>query len=330
MTFGTDEDPVIIFGEAPLCFSIRIKILGAEFQVNHLGLGCVIEEKDVQQFEAFCKRVRYCGYNYETREALISALGMPQLMKASCVMELTASAEKRMRTAVLTALWQKKSIRRSPAIVLTLLSKVHCCDPIQRTMYEKMTCYDRVLKNRPELEGLFERARMHRQRHRLQRGRGRGPVAAITSHCRRLGVEWESARRMIFDELSVDVGGANKVSFKHTVREKLRKSVWCQAARDRAKQGDMEGIQEGINREATLGLYKRGNPRQRGALRKILAGEVWTQQTRAKIPQNREEGSTCKLCGHNDEDAEHLFWFCTEMEWLRDNSLLQGILDAPP
>ena len=88
--------------------------------------------------------------------------------------------------------------------------------------------------------------------------------------------------------------------------------VWKQVQHDRRKAGDLNGIEGGVDRTCTLKLYNSNASRKvRGALRHILTGAVWTQASRAKMPQNAGMSTTCTHCTTGEhEDLKHLWWSC--------------------
>ena len=91
--------------------------------------------------------------------------------------------------------------------------------------------------------------------------------------------------------------------------------MWKRAA---SRRPDMAGIQLGIDRRATLSLMSGGDisARQKGVLRGIIAGSIWT--ARRLFKAGRVEASNCPYCGTDaEEDIEHRFWFCSRWDSIR-------------
>eukprot|EP00973_Karenia_brevis_P049869 6924632-Karenia_brevis.AAC.1 len=104
-----------------------------------------------------------------------------------------------------------------------------------------------------------------------------GPIYKCAKAVERLGWAWVEpfcfktgeGKTLNFMEMSA-------AAWKHEVREALRMLLWKTAAERRP---DMLGIENGIDRVATLAMYrKRGlHDYDRGVLRSILAGAIRTQ-----------------------------------------------------
>ena len=80
----------------------------------------------------------------------------------------------------------------------------------------------------------------------------------------------------------------------------------------------MNGIENGIDREATCGLLqsRRCMPYDRGCLRSILSDSIWTEELAWKA--KKTDSSHCKFCGEAvAEDLNHLWWVCPAWSQIR-------------
>eukprot|EP00973_Karenia_brevis_P012822 1741401-Karenia_brevis.AAC.1 len=103
--------------------------------------------------------------------------------------------------------------------------------------------------------------------------------------------------------------------WQHEVREGMRNALWKKAA---ARRQDMAGLQDGIDRVATLAAYngRSLNDYDKGLLRSILSGAVRTghQLHRSGLVDD----SLCPFCGNGSiEDIEHLWWQCPAWDNIR-------------
>ena len=109
----------------------------------------------------------------------------------------------------------------------------------------------------------------------------------------------------------------------HQVRDGLRLAQWKHAA---SRREDMEGLgcDEGIDRRATLSLYRsKGLPAcRRGLLRGILAGSI--RAGRRLHQAGLADSSHCAFCGSDSETVEHMWWHCRAWEHIRVRA------DVPP
>ncbi|CAE8627015.1 unnamed protein product [Polarella glacialis] len=113
----------------------------------------------------------------------------------------------------------------------------------------------------------------------------------------------------------------NAGEWGHTVRDGIRLAAWRSPARRRQ---DMRGIENGIDREATLVRLRssRTCPLQKGVLRAILAGAFWIQNRAHRARQAAT--STCSHCKSGVEDHHHLWWRCPVWNEIRQRHGLYG------
>eukprot|EP00973_Karenia_brevis_P016714 2290196-Karenia_brevis.AAC.1 len=100
----------------------------------------------------------------------------------------------------------------------------------------------------------------------------------------------------------------SEAQFHHEVREGLRLASWKHAE---SRREDMRGISGGIDRLATLALYKKRatTDYDKGVLRSILSGALRTQKDLHKA--GIACSSHCPHCGLDvDEDLNHVWWDC--------------------
>eukprot|EP00973_Karenia_brevis_P003436 473526-Karenia_brevis.AAC.1 len=101
----------------------------------------------------------------------------------------------------------------------------------------------------------------------------------------------------------------------HEVREGLRQAAWSRAAERRQ---DMAGIEFGVDRPASLALYRqrRTSEYEKGILRAILSGAIWTQARLHKA--GRVFDAKCPYCGQDCvEDLAHMWWECAAWNHIR-------------
>ena len=106
------------------------------------------------------------------------------------------------------------------------------------------------------------------------------------------------------DEEGLEVKLGDQVALRAAVRRSFRAREWEAVAGRRA---DYRGAAGGVDEELIGGLCrklaKRGNARQAGALRCILAGGTWPRARLAAA--GLVESAVCPRCGEEDETALH-------------------------
>jgi len=84
----------------------------------------------------------------------------------------------------------------------------------------------------------------------------------------------------------------------------------------------MQGIEHGINREATLALLSSSkvDPSKKAVLRKILAGGVWTQDRKCRA--GMVDSGLCPYCNSGVlEDQNHMWHVCPAWKHIRQRYL---------
>ena len=76
------------------------------------------------------------------------------------------------------------------------------------------------------------------------------------------------------DHLTVDIG-----AWAHMVRNALRMKRWQEAS---VRRMDMNGLEHGVDRDATNLLWRSQTGKAAGVLRGLIAGPTWTQDRRCR------------------------------------------------
>eukprot|EP00973_Karenia_brevis_P023699 3266111-Karenia_brevis.AAC.1 len=153
----------------------------------------------------------------------------------------------------------------------------------------------------------------------LQGGGGSrgGPLAKVQKALKSLGWVWTSLKEVATECGQVlDIAAVTQGQWQHEVREALRMMLWRRAA---SRRRDMQGIQDGIDREATLALLKsKGfDGQSKGMLRSIMAGAFWTCKRLAHTKVLEDD--TCPFCSLGEvEDECHLWWTCPAWKHVRE------------
>eukprot|EP00973_Karenia_brevis_P058440 8138979-Karenia_brevis.AAC.1 len=79
----------------------------------------------------------------------------------------------------------------------------------------------------------------------------------------------------------------------------------------------MRGLEHGVDRLATQSYLQssRCPPYDKGLLRSILSGAVWTQERLSRA--NLQESPLCPCCGEGIEDQSHMWWDCQSWSQIR-------------
>ena len=247
---------------------------------------------------------------------------------ASEAKAMSAENERSLRASTVTAIWQKVGRHRNPGVIFTLLTKGHNTDVSKAMPTSRVLKYARAVRADPELGhrswGIRPKAMIRRT------NCDTGPVDLLLHACARLNIRWDGPAR--FTVLG-KVFGVNEVEnlhkFAHYLREAARKVVWTQTRQDQARGENPEqaalgelGLGEGVDRDRTMLYYNDKDTTEdvKGILRLIFVNGVWTNKIRAKMPNNREEGSTpiCPYCDSGEEESlEHLWWECPAWAYVR-------------
>eukprot|EP00666_Eupelagonemidae_sp_cell4sb_P011072 gene11072-6650_t len=166
-----------------------------------------------------------------------------------------------------------------------------------------------------------------------------GPVSRLLAALRTVGWSPTATSTTFRDETGAefDCLRDSGPAWAHRVREALRRGLWRDAERRRAKYSDdMQGIGKcGIDRQATLALYRwrRLTALQSGYLRVILTGAVYSY---ARLHEEHEDTikPCCPFCSDpNDpeapvEDVFHTWWDCPAWEPIRQKYAVRELRAA--
>eukprot|EP00660_Eupelagonema_oceanica_P019319 gene19319-biopygen17241 len=257
--------------------------------------------------------------SFSEKAWMLAAAAAPKGLYGCSVTPYTATHLASLRRAFLATLFPKHR-RRCPEIVLTLMVQGHRVDPEQIVQYECLRLLWRMVDRRPELRGRIER--VWRERARAGGADAPGPIGRVARVAAQLGWEWISPWAFR-DQRSGRVHGYARMSlgaWEHEVREATRLAAWRAAEERRGRyHDDFAGIADGIDRAATMSLYgwKRLTGLERGFLRVIIAGGVYTQRRLHQMQLVKTP-----VCTHCDmgveEDQQHIWWQCPAWQAVRE------------
>ncbi|CAE8623234.1 unnamed protein product [Polarella glacialis] len=240
------------------------------------------------------------------RSIVLQTMVLSRSSYGSEVVRVPKKSAARLRSAVLRCLWGVGRRLRCKEILFTLFMAGHRLDPCQIDTYKCLVALRRVLVANPRFHKAFEDTWVVASRARNVQ---HGPVGKIFLVTRLLGWRWVGPWRFTtssnqeFDFLCV-----SEQRWQHEIRDSLRSMLWTAASQRRP---DMVGLEAGVDRMASSAVLqsKKLSDNQRGMLRSILAGEIFTEHRRwrAKLTANNE----CKFCLAGEvENEQHLWWEC--------------------
>lgn len=317
VSFGARSSEKFSVGGIDLEHKTETKILGQVIDTSDGTISLKIPEKKIENGVKMCHRIRYAGLPFHLRSMLCGAMVLSKALYGVEVADLHRDQERRLRSSIVSAVWQKRGRDRAPGLLLTLPVKGHVVDPAQAPHVNRLLCLQRVVANDPEVALRIFTILEDTSRRRIRRGGGF--VSNLRVSLKRLGLNrvpgclaFRSSTQKPMYPLST-----RKSVWQHEVREAARRMVWNQVAKERNAGGDLAGIEKGIQKEVTMILHQTVCPREAGILRKILLGAVWTQKRRSKLPSN-EDGPRCQHCDLGvEEDLVHLWWRCPAWNHLR-------------
>ena len=215
--------------------------------------------------------------------------------------------------------------------MFTLLCKGHLADPLSAFAYSTLTTCRRVIARHPEFKPKLLESLGKRQQDPSSSHIG-GPVQALLAAAEVCGALVDVNATLGFcrigeaePALTLDIDHPNRGDFEHVVRESLRRQEWASLARRRPNFG---GLQDGVDRVATLVLQRRVLALDRYRLRCIMSGAV---NTRAHLHRVRVvESPTCPCCGQAPETWSHLFAECPAHATIRNRELGPELLESLP
>ena len=228
------------------------------------------------------------------------------------VTRLNKTLRRKYRTAAMRAIWGEKRKRRSPALVLTLLAPGHRLDPGQTVPWQSLSAVREMILREGRAPEELNRAWAA---YDAGDKRVPGPIGIAWDEVQKMGWRWASPEVLERPAgPALDMRTTPKGYWQHALREGARGARWREAV---AKRPDLDGIQGGVDREATCHLYRQGHlpERRRGLLRGILGGGLWTGASRARA--GLAETAACPHCGAAREDLYHRWWECPAWEEVR-------------
>ena len=310
--FGIGQAQNIIFKGKSLEWATEVKLLGVKLKFTAERLNLFVDQEKVEKTVRLANRVRYSGLPFHLRMRVLEGLVGPRIGYGYELLDLDTLQERKIRTAITGAIWQKKSKLRSAGLLFVTVTKGHSLDPAQAPHYRRFAALRRALTNDPSLvprvETLLERLGSRRK------VRGNGFVASLLYSCRRVGIR-KLGDGLVFQVLEdgnvIDTEAEDMSKYLHGCRELCRRAVLRAVEKERQRSGIVTGIAAGLNKEVSLAQYWKMDARRQGIFRKIICSAVWTQSLRAKMPRNGGQ-EWCEHCAPAPkEDHDHLFWDCT-------------------
>lgn len=322
--FGLGDRVDIQYMGETLEWATEVKLLGVNLRFDKNRFQFRVQDETIDKLVNLATRIRYSGLHFDNRARVIGTYIGSKVTYGIEILDPSAEQERRLRSAISGALWKKKSMQRAPGLMMTLVVKGHVADPVQIPHVRRMQVLRRIIVNDPTLEPLVND--LWDEKLRKPRRRGTGFIENLIYSFRRLNVKKIDAE-MNFKHADYDIMNlveTEKGKWDHIARDVARKMVWVAVERDRVRSGDVIHIGRGLDRDASIALYRKCNPRKKGILRKVILGAVWTQVRRSKLPWN-DEGPCCQHCPgeglHPPEDLQHLWWACRAWDHIRKRYL---------
>ena len=312
-------------GEARLQQVYRSKVVGATVVFNP-GEAAEQPNKRIEEARELTDTLRWAHLPWDIRASLLSTLALPRGLFACSASELQLTQLNRWRQDVLKALLGTRRGRHCAEILFTIVTPGHRTDPVQAYRYQCLTVLHRMVTERLHMGPLICRTwALSSKSHRG--ARPEGPIQRLQAIISDLGWKWPEP--FVFTTAAgkaLKMQSMHREEWEHEVRNELRSKEWRVAA---ARRPDMQGIEEGVERDLTTCLLNSGklSPYQCALLRAILAGAVWTQERlhRARLAPS----ATCLFCGEGlDEDHEHMWWKCKAWSDIRTRCLGKRCLDT--
>ena len=142
-----------------------------------------------------------------------------------------------------------------------------------------------------------------------------GPMALASHALQTLQWSWVSPFHIQTPDGTIDLRDVDAGAFDHMVRGALRQREWAAAAKRRS---DMEGIEGGVNRDATqaYSASSKTAPLDKSLLRTIPAGGLRTQDR--KFRAGMVDANSCPHCSSGEkEDQAHIWWNCSAWRHIR-------------
>ncbi|CAE8597634.1 unnamed protein product [Polarella glacialis] len=303
-TTAVSMDPVFVAGEA-LQIKRHADVLGASISFD--GSTQAGKSKDkATQATLLANRLFWLPLSWEQKSQVAKALVMGKVLFGSSVADADIMSLKKLRSAIVRALWSKRSRFRCLEIVFTFLAPGHQLDPMWALAHHAIMVAQSMLQRRPELRDMFAAVWRARQ---TERSRLPGPVGKLVAAATLMGLSWGSALELRKgDGDTMDVLLSSRGELGHFLREGMRRVCWHRAAERRADMAGLEGV---VDVDATVSLLRTRSCEyvHQGILRNILAGSLAFGHRLFKagiLPDDR-----CRFCSAGcPETAVHMFWEC--------------------
>eukprot|EP00973_Karenia_brevis_P085922 11916917-Karenia_brevis.AAC.1 len=218
-----------------------------------------------------------------------------------------------LQSAIVRASWGTSRKFRCKEILLSLLAPGHRIDPQQVQAYSCLAQWQVMLQRRQELLDVF----VSMWPYICSRKRLGGPIGKVRKSLEALGWSWNSPLQVttcngeVLQPLDM-----TPRHWQHEVREAIRLLHMRTAA---SRRDDMQGIEAGVDRFATLALLKSKclSDERKGMLRGILCGACWTGHRLASAGQL--PSPICPFCDSDAvEDELHIWWQCPAWNHIRE------------
>ncbi len=222
--------------------------------------------------------------------------------------------------------------RRCNEILLTLFHQGHRVDPVQALPYRVLCSLRRQMSRWPEIRAEVGRLWALRC---AEPNAGEGPLRRVLETCSSVGWKWTAPEEVTDDAgrtisfLDIECG-----AWEHAIRDAIRLQQWRAGQERRAKTGsnDLDGVQSGIDRAATLAMHnhRATTPIDKGFLRVIICNGCWTYKRLSEAHPTEFPTGHCRFCSDPTatENIFHTYWLCPAWEALRIRHPLRRVRAA--
>ena len=306
--------------------SLGDRLLGAQMQYSKRNPGKSGLTERFQTAEDACTRIESVPLGMYDRGQLVEAVVIPKILFDTCISPLSKRAMNKWRAACARAIWGRGARFRCNENLFTLLCRGHAADPLQASIIRIIKSSKRMLtryqQHREQLLAVL-RVRTEADQRNIM-----GPGKQLMWALEQVGWVMDESfhvstrnGRQEFSLLEID-----DEFMEHVQREDLRALVSTAAATRRPN--ELDGIQHGIDREITLGLYNKSTPEDQQVLQCLFTGCVPCRDRKYRI--KKHQSPSCFFCrGHPPETLEHILHECPAWDHLRTISA-ERIAQEPP
>ena len=271
------------------------------------------------------KRISMCPLNFSAKEHLLFSAGASKYIVGLELGPCTLKLEKQLRQTVVRALWSKGN-HKSNDLLLTMCHKGHLFDPTQLKLYEPLRVARRQLLKIPAIHQRWIHAWHASSQARsslTSKSHAVGPILRLQLVCNQLGWRWIDPFTFEYQlndnrTLTIPLLILSSSYFQHIVRFAIAMMLWKRASNARK---NLRGLQAGVCKQTTLQLLRSSQitPYECGILRAIFCDGVTTQNRLYQTKQALHP--VCPFCWQHPETHEHLFWFCSHWDFIRQQFL---------